>query len=228
MTHVLVVCARQYNGHELWVALGVMAQRGHTFELLSTGKIIEDEVTHERNRIAKLVGDVPASELGTTYGAFMVVSGNMRDTEAYWRNDVVLSYVDAANKADLPIAAICCSVPTIRNAARDKKVSFFPLVRSRQLLSDAGAILQTVALTRDKNLVTAEHQMASQMWAEEFCNMLEGKPPQYALVESNYTPRGNERKPIPLVEDIRRKLENGRRNETEDPSQHGSGSSPVA
>lgn len=210
MTHVLVVCARQYNGHELWVALGVMAHRGHTFELLSTGKVIEDEVTHERNKIEMLIGDVPASELGNKYGAFMVVSGNMRDTEAYWTNDTVLSYIDAANKADLPIAAICCSVPTIRYAAKDKKVSFFPLVRSKQLLEGAGAILQTVALTRDKNLVTAEHQMASQMWAEEFCNLLEGKPQQYSLVESHYTPRGNERKPIPVVEDIKRKLQNGK------------------
>lgn len=222
MTHVLVVCARQYNGHELWVALGVMASRGHTFDLLSTGKIIEDEVTHQKNKIEMLVGDVDRSELGHKYGAFMIVSGNMADTEAYWKHPTVLGYIDAANKADLPIAAICCSVPTIRKAAKDKKVSFFPLVRSRVLLKEAGAILQTTALTRDQNLVTAEHQMASQMWAEEFCNLIEGKPQQYFLSDSEFVPKGQERKPIPIVEDIRQKQANGRKlREAEDPAQHG-------
>jgi hypothetical protein len=95
-------------------------------------------------------------------------------------------------------------VPAIREVTRGKKVSFFPLIRSRQMLSAAGAILQTVALTRDQNLVTAEHQMASQMWANEFCNLLEGLPTQYALMDSGFVPKGRERKPIPAVENIRR------------------------
>lgn len=205
MSHVLVVCARRYNGHELWTALGVIRQRGHTFDLISTDTIIQDEITMRPNRIKQTIDDVQYD--AEKYDGFMIVSGNMADTEAYWTNRKVLDYIQAANAADQPIAAICCSAPMVREVAKGKKVSFFPLVRSRVLLQEAGAILQTVALTRDKNLVTAEHQMATQMWAEEFCNMLEGKPPQYVLSESGYVPRGHERKPIPAVEAIRRAQE---------------------
>lgn len=204
MSHVLVVCARRYNGHELWTALGVIKQRGHTFELISTDKIIQDEITMQPNKIKRTISEVDPVEIKNgAFDAFMIVSGNMADTEAYWKHDRVLSFIEAANEADLPIAAICCSVPTVRWAATEKKVSFFPLVRSRQLLTEAGAILQTVALTRDQNLVTAEHQMASQMWAEEFCNLIEGKESEYTFSDSGYVPKGRERMPIPEVEKLR-------------------------
>lgn len=207
MSHILVVCARRYNGHELWTALGVIKQRGHTFELISTDYIIQDEITMRPNKIKRIIDEVEPQEIRAgKFDAFMIVSGNMDDTEAYWKHDRVLEYIRTANELNHPIAAICCSVPTVREAATDKKVSFFPLVRSRQLLTDAGAILQTVALTRDKNLVTAEHQMASQMWAEEFCNLIEGKDPEYKFVDSGYTPKGRERMPIPEVEALRIKL----------------------
>lgn len=203
MAHIMVVCARQYNGHELWTALGVLKQRGHTFDLLSTDFIIQDEITMQPNRIKLRVQDVMDYN-DVRYQGFMIVSGNMADTEAYWKHSIVQRYIEEANNVNHPIAAICCSVPTIRGVARGKKVSFFPLVRSRHMLSDAGAILQTVALTRDQNLVTAEHQMASQMWANEFCNLLEGLPTQYDLKDSGFVPMGHERKPIPAVENIKR------------------------
>ncbi len=195
------------SGHELWTALGVIKQRGHTFELISTDYVIQDEITMRPSRIKRVISEVDPTEIDHSgFDALMIVSGNMADTEAYWKHERVLEYVDAADTANLPIAAICCSVPTIRHAVGGKKVSFFPLVRSRHLLEDAGAILQTVALTRDKNLVTAEHQMASQMWAEEFCNLIEGLPPAFTFTDSGYMPRGQPRMPIPEVEALRVKL----------------------
>jgi putative intracellular protease/amidase len=209
VSHVLVVCARRYNGHELWTALGVIKQRGHTFELISTDIIIQDEITMRPNKIKRLVGEVAYEP--NQFDGLMIVSGNMADTEAYWKDDRVLKLFDQAEAVTHPIAAICCSVPTARNVAKGKKVSFFPLVRSRALLQEAGAILTAVTITRDQNLVTAENQMGSQMWAEEFCNMLEGKEAQYTFVDSNWTPQGRERMPIKEVEDLREKMGRQRR-----------------
>lgn len=228
-TSVLIVCDRRYNGHQLDVALRTLAERGHSFELISTHRVIENEVTHKRNKVTRIVGEINLDEIGGWFGAFMMISGYPKDTEAYWHNETVHSYVDAFNDANLPIAAICGSVPTIRGAAKGKKVSFFPLIRSRELLRQAGAILQNVALTVDQNLVTAEHEMASQMWAEEFCNLLEGRPQQYFFEVSTFTPQGAERKPIPIVEDIRRKLANGKANNAvEDSSQCGDSTPAVS
>jgi putative intracellular protease/amidase len=200
MTHVLVVVARQYNGHELWTSLGVLQQRGHTFEVISTETLISDEVTGQRTRIKRTLDDVLSLN---GFGALMFVSGNMADTEAYWHDSRTLAYVEEAYLAHLPIAAICCSVPTIRAAAKGKNVSFFPLVRSRSLLEEAGAILSTLTYCVDGNLVTAEHQMATQMWAEAFCDILEGKKHSIDLVDSGYVPRGHERKPIPGLEHLK-------------------------
>lgn len=196
---VLVVCARKYNGHELWTALGVMQEAGIPFEVVSQAIIIEDEVTGQSNVLQRTVYDVSQEEAVATFTAIMIVSGDMKLTEAYWKDEHVLSLVRAHNDLNNPIAAICCSVPTIREATNHKEVSFFPLIRSKELLMRHGAILRTVALSVDGNLCTAEHQMASQMWSESFVCLIKGEPNPYNLSDSGYVPKGRPRKIPPSV-----------------------------
>lgn len=197
---VLIVVSRRYNGHELWTTLGVLQQRGHKPEVISTGTSIEDEVTGQRNRIKRTLDDVKSLD---EFDALMFISGNMKDTEAYWDDPRTQAYVLEAQSKNLPLAAICCSVPTVRKATKGKKVSFFPLVRSRARLEQEGALLQTVAVSVDENLVTAEHQMATQMWAEAFCDVLEGKKPELSLKDSGYTPPGRMGRPDPNLAKLR-------------------------
>lgn len=200
MAHVLIVVARRYNGHELWTTLGTLRHRGHSVEVISTSHLIADEVTGKTNTIKRLLDDVPNID---DFDAIMFVSGNMKDTEAYWHDKRTLSYVDQAVKRDMPVAAICCSVPTIRKAARGKRVSFFPLIRSGELLSHEGALLQTVSLSVDGHLVTAENQMVTQMWAEAFCDVLDGVDPNIHLIDSGFTPGKRMRKPDPDLQKLR-------------------------
>lgn len=202
MKKVLIVVARRYNGHELWTSLGVLQKSGVGFEVISSDKLIWDEVTGQANTIERTIDDV--DNLPDDVDGLMVVSGNMKDTEAYWTNERVLRYVSEAYAADLPIAAICCSVPTIRSAAYKRRVSFFPLVRSRMLLGDAGAILSNLSMEVDGRLVTAENQMMSQMWATNYVAVLRGEEPALTLRESGFVAgRGRERKPIPEVERLK-------------------------
>ncbi len=199
---VLIVVARRYNGHELWVTLGTLQERGHTFEVISTETTIADEVTLQRNIIERTINDVDPSEI-KEFDALMIISGNMKDTELYWTHKRVLAYVDEVVRLDYPLAAICCSVPTIRAAVDGKKVSYYPLHRSRDILRQAGATLQNIAMTVDGKLVTAEHQMATQMWIEAFCGVLEGREPPKELTDSGFVPHGRERKPIPEIERLK-------------------------
>lgn len=197
---VLVVCAKLYNGHELWTTLGVLQEQGYEFEVVSTETVIADEITFEGNRLERTVYDVPNLD---AFDAIMFISGNMQYTEAHWDDRKILSLVDEAKERDLPIAAICCSVPIIRSAAKGKKVSYFPLLRSAERLEQAGAILQTISLTADGKLVTAEHQMMTQMWAESFCKVLSGKDGDPGLQDSGFVPEGWERKPDPDIERVK-------------------------
>lgn len=199
---VLVICAKQYNGHELWTALGIMQRRGIEFEVVSTQREIKDEISFQPNIIDRTVGDLLPNEM-FDFDGIMIVSGNMKDTEAYWRDERVLNQIRMADQMGKAIAAICCSVPTIREVAKGKRVSFFPLIRSRMLLEEAGAVLTTVAVSVDGRLVTAEHQMATQLWATAFSNILEGKPDGVNLVDSGFTPKGRERKPIKEIEALK-------------------------
>ncbi len=183
---VLVVCAQRYNGHELWTALGVMQEAGLEFEVVSTRTLIADEVTRVPNTIERTLDDLEDEE----FDGLMFISGNMGDTEAYWKDTRTLDLVHQAVIYKKPIAAICCSVPTIREAARGRKVSFFPLVRSRELLVRAGAIPHNISITADGDLVTAEHQMGTQVWAEAFVEVLNGRTPILELEESGFSPEG--------------------------------------
>lgn len=200
---VLVVCSRRYNGQEFWGALGSLQQAGIEYEVISTGRIILDELTAKANSIERTINDVDLNELDL-FDGLMVISGNMDDTQAYWKDKKVQAYVDRAQANDMPIAAICCAVPTVRNAANGKRVSFFPLIRCRDLLEQAGAILNPVALTVDGKLVTAEHAMATQMWAEAFVDVLNGRTPEISLQDSGFRPRGTERKPLPILERLKK------------------------
>jgi putative intracellular protease/amidase len=187
---VLIVVARQFNGHELGNITSTLRERGHTYSIASTAHVIIDEVTKELFRIRRLIGEPDPDR----YDGLIHSSGDMADCEAYWDHPVVLNTVDAFEVKAKPIGAICISVPAIRFAASGKRVSFYPLIRSRDLLQKAGAICTPVALSRDQNLVTAEHQMASEMMAIEYCNLLEGKPEQFNFQDSGYVPQGRPRK----------------------------------
>jgi putative intracellular protease/amidase len=204
---VLVTCAQRYNGHELWTALGVITKRGYEFEVVSQDTTIRDEITLRPNVIERVVYDVGTVELTDRFDAMMVVSGNMDDTERYWHDDHVLSLVDKVEELERPLAAICCSVPTVRFAAKGKRVSFFPLIRSKKLLQQAGAILNSVSITADQNLITAEHQMSSQRWANAFCDMLDGNEPNVGLFPSDFPDPSRERRPIEAVERLKRPSE---------------------
>jgi hypothetical protein len=182
-----------------------MQEMGLQFDVASTAYLIEDEVTGQSNTITLTLDDVD-QEAVSKYDGLMFVSGNMKDTEYYWTLARTLSYVQVADSLDMPLAAICCSVPTIRHAAKGKRVSFFPLVRSRALLKDAGAILSSVSISVDQKLVTAEHQMSSQMWATYFAQVVLGEDPDVPLVDSGFVPgKGRPRKPIPEVEFLKRR-----------------------
>lgn len=198
MSHLLVICAKRYNGHELWTLLGVLQERGHEFEVVSQATLIKDELTLRPNLIERTVWDVSPEE-HRKYDAVCVVSGNMADTEAYWSDDHVISILKRFRHEDKICAAICCSVPTLAPICKDVKVSFFPLMRSKHRLKDYGAVLQNTSLTVDQKTVTAENQMITQMWAEEICNLLEGKDPQYHFQDSGFTPKGTERRMSPEV-----------------------------
>ncbi len=204
MAHLLVICAKRYNGHELWTLLGILNQRGHSFEVVSQETLIRDELTLRPNSIKRTVYEVsPSAADLKPFDSVVVVSGNMQDTEAYWTDDHVQKILATARQEDKVIAAICCSVPTLAPVARDVKVSFFPLVRSRQRLLKFGALLQPVSLTVDKRTVTAENQMITQMWAEEICNMLEGLEPTYDFQPTGFTTKKRDRRmPKPIMDMI--------------------------
>lgn len=200
MAKLLIICAKRYNGHELWTLLGVLQKRGHWFEVVSQDTLIKDELTLRPNTIERKVWDVSPEEYAN-YDAVVVVSGNMSDTEAYWTDEHVIKILKAFKEGDKLCAAICCSVPTLAPIAEGAKVSFFPLMRSRDRLRRYKAILQTTSLTvdRDKKLITAENQMISMMWSEEICNFLEGKDPEHVFYDSGWTPKGSERRMSPEV-----------------------------
>lgn len=205
MKDVLLVVARRYNGHELWTALGILQQADKTFEVVSTEYQIEDEVTGRRNLIERTLDDLTWPKVLEEFHSLMVVSGNMKDTEAYWTDERVQTLVKLFNEAERPLAAICCSVPTLAPAVNGVRVSYFPLIRSKERLSRHGAILQTTTVTADGRFVTAENQMGTQMWAESFVRVLNGEDGDPGLRDSGFEPKGRERKPIPELEAIKRK-----------------------
>ena len=199
MACLLVICAKRYNGHELWTLLGVLQERGHTFEVVSQEKLVMDELTLQPNTLERTVYEVSPKSCAKFDGV-CIVSGNMSDTQSYWTDSHVQELLIQFRASKKVIAAICCSVPTLGPIVEGVSVSYFPLLRSRRLLLRHKAILCKVSLSVDvkHRTVTAENQMLTQIRAEEICNMLEGLPPEHKFVESGFSPKGRPRR-MPAV-----------------------------
>ena len=201
----LIVVANHYNGHELWCSLGTLKKNNIKCTVIARAPIISDEITGFAIETHFTLDAFDIENL-KDYACLLFISGNMADTEAHWKDSKILSLVHKAIELKILIGAICCSVPIIREAARDKRVSFFPLLRARDLLREAGAILSTLSVTIEDKLITAENQMVTQTWIESIANVLKGIP-----TELNWTDVGDitrqglssKRKVNPEVERLR-------------------------
>lgn len=198
---VLLVVAQMFNGHELWCTLNVLTKANIEAEVISTDRVMQDEVTFERFVTERTIDDVDPDEMDN-FDGIMVISGNMKLTEAYWKNPRVLEYIQRMQPK--PTAAICCSVPTIRHVVKGKRVSFFPLMRSRDLLRYEGAILSPTSLSVDENIVTAENQMMTEPWAEYFATLINGETPSVRYKDSGFKVAGiTPRKTPPGIQKLR-------------------------
>jgi len=198
---MLVLVSRRYNYTELWVTLKMFIARGHTFEIASTHQVIRSETSTDYNRVQRLVSEVPSMK---GFDGIVIISGNPEDTEKFWYDRHVQDLVQEASRTDLTIAGICAAVPAIRPAVRNKKVSYYPLIRSRDLLTEAGALLQTTSLSTDGRVVTAENESVTTMWATNICDVAEGKSPTYVLNPSTFKRKLRERKPIKELEALKK------------------------
>jgi len=174
MKKVLVVVSNRYNGHELWTTLGVLKHAQIQAVVVAIKPVISDEITGFSVYTHDTVDAFDLTSM-KDFCALLIVSGNMEDTEAHWRNEKIKRMVEEAMHADFVIAAICCSVPTIRYAAKGKHVSPFPLIRSKELLTQAGALISTLSVSVDGKLITAENQMVTQTWAECIVKCIQGE-----------------------------------------------------
>lgn len=179
---VLVITSRRFNGHELWTALGVLHKEGVEFEVVATHPTIADEVDQGVYTISRVLDDLSPEDV-LEFDGLMVVSGNPRDTEVLWTHQRAQKAVRTAFEADLPLGAICAAVPSIRLAAKGKRVTYYPLMKARDLLRRAGAEFVNTAVHVDGKLVTAEHQMATSLWAECFVKVLRDEDADPGLLD---------------------------------------------
>ena len=205
---VLAIVSRRYNYHEFWASLAVLQERGHEVVVVSSGWALRAEKGYDRaHKAHHLLSWLDEADL-SVFDGLIVISGNPSDTEGYWHNETVLRAVEKFK--DRPIGAICQAVPTIRFAVRGTKVSYYPVMRAKALLEEAGAIPNGTVMTRDGLAVTASYEVVTQTWATEYCNLLEGLPQEYFFHEdaaSNV--RGKPRREPPEIELLKRRRTDG-------------------
>lgn len=199
MSRVLIIIAACYNGNELWPLLKALKRYGHTWTLASDTLVIREEGAPKAYHV-----DTRIDEVKYTHDGLVFISGNPQDTYAHWTDSDCNRLVRKAAKLEHPMAAICASVPALAPALRGVKVSAYPLQSVLWELEVAGAVYMPVSLYTDKNIATAENEVMGFMWAENFCCLLEGKPPKYVLKPSPFKRKGTSRRPITEVEYLRK------------------------
>ncbi len=179
---VLIVCPPIYNGKELWTALDEIDLRDIEFEVSAITSVIVEEVSRESNKVTPFAALPPVEE----YDGILFTAGEYGCVQDYWEEPEVLALVEQAVDAEIPIAAICISVPIIRTAAKDRAVSYFPLRSADKLLDRAGVLRSNMSITVDGPIVTAEFSMHARKWAGYFCDLVKGDVPDSDFQESGF------------------------------------------
>ncbi len=197
---VLLITPPKYNPNEFWAALSVLQKNDIEFEVVSSVNIITDEKATEAFAV-KLLTDIDVDNFD---GLMIISGGDIKSAVLYLHDPDIISAVEVMNQKGQPIGAICRASPLVRTVAKGKKVSVYPLLENKRLLREAGAILQNVSISVDGNLITAEHEMAAEVWAEQFVKMMKGEATDLKLVDSGFEPVGKtERRLHPTLERIR-------------------------
>ncbi len=197
---VLLVTPPRYNPLELWPTLSTLTKSDIEWQVVSSVNIISDEEATEAFAV-DLITDIEAKD----YDGLLIISGgDIKEATIYRDDESIMHLVEEMNQTGIPIGAICRAVPLVRTIAKGKRVSTYPIMALKTLLEEAGAILQNVSISIDGNLITAEHEQAAHIWAEQFVKMLKGEPADLNLVDSGFEPVGKtERRLHPRLEKLR-------------------------
>jgi len=179
--------SKRFNGHELFVTLRRLVDNDIGFYIATDDNLhLEDEITKRPFKAHDTIENIHDT---SPFQGLFVISGNLKDTIRHWHDNHIRNLVEEFATSDKVIAAICCSVPTIRYACKERRVSVFPLVEAKRLLTDAGAILTGTSRTVDGKIVTAETQMSTGYWVEDAIALMQG---QTVIVDlpKTFTPQG--------------------------------------
>jgi len=170
----LIIVSARFNPQELWGCLKTLKNHEITFDVYSLENPIRNEKTGDRFNITGLVADIDMKRLNK-YDGLYIISGAFLETKDYWWHDKTRRIVEWFNEKEKMLAAICCATPTIRYAAEGKKVSYYHMIDTEDLLGGFYAILTDASLTVDGNLVTAEHQQVTVQWTEAGIAIMKGE-----------------------------------------------------
>lgn len=151
-----------------------MVESSIGYHIISAQKIISDEITEEAHYANETLEEFDLTKV-TEYTALLVISGNYMDTMFHWHHAKAQQIVKAFDEADKVIAAICCSVPTVRQVLRGKRTAAYPTFDAMDLLNEAGAVLTGMSVEVDGRYITAEHQMATDLWARTIVELIQGR-----------------------------------------------------
>ena len=172
----LFIVAKRYNGHELFLSLKVLDSLGVEFTTATHDDIaMVDEISGKGFLADYVVQECDPEKCSDQYDALVIVSGNLKDTMRFWTCESTRNLVKRFHAKGKVVAAICCSVPALRDIVSGKKVSFFPLSKSKDILRTSGAIFCPGSRAVDGNIVTAENQMVTQEWAEDIVKVMRGE-----------------------------------------------------
>lgn len=170
----------------MWTMLAALTERGHTFKVVAPKKgLIWDDF--DLKKPYKLEHDYWDEDV-FDYDGLVVITGDPKLSRRAAKDHRVRHIVEKYR--DKPVASICTAVAAIRHICEGRRVAAYPLLRVREQLGDAGAIVTRLSVCVDGNIVTAESQVKAQEWSQHFCDILEGKEPDFHLLDSGYLPTG--------------------------------------
>ncbi len=163
MKVLFVIAPRRYREEEFEITAKAISEAGVEFDVASNGEEICTGMMGGEQKADLKIKD--ASE--SNYDALILIGG-LGARDFLWADDDLCRLTVEFGKAEKVVAAICLAPVILSRAGvlKGRQATVFESPASIKLLEDGGANYVNIPVVSDMNIITANHPVASEKFAE--------------------------------------------------------------
>lgn len=169
MKVLFVIAPARYREEEFEVTAKILSEAGIEYDIASTKTGICTGMMGGEQEAGLKISDASEKD----YDALILIGG-LGARDFLWADDDLCKLTEEFGKSGKVIAAICLApvIPARAGLLKGRQATVFESPASLKLLEDGGANYVNIPVVSDMNIITANHPVAAEQFAEAILEKL--------------------------------------------------------